>query len=293
MKKNHKASISVQLGMQGVTSGISITLVLILIGMIVMSLLTTHNLSNYVKENIGFSIYIDPDMKEADIVRLQSRLQKEPFVRELNYISAQQALTEQTKELGIDPADFLGYNPYTPMIEIKLTASYANTDSLRVIEKQIKSSVQIAEMVYQEELIQSVNRNVRFITLFMTGLAILFGFISFALISNTMRLSVYSKRFLIHAMRLVGASWGFIRRPFVIRCMGMGLLAGVIACILLVFAIWWITNYEPEIIKIITPTVIVWMCVTVIASGVLITGLSALLSINRFLRMKGNQMFHV
>lgn len=293
MKKNHKASISVHLGMQGVTSGISITLVLILIGMIVMSLLTAHNLSTYVKENINFSIYVDPDMKEADIIKMQAQLKKEPFVKELKYISAQQALTEQTRELGIDPAEFLGYNPYTPMIEVKLTAPYANTDSLRTIETKIKRRAQIAEVTYQKELIQSVNRNIRFIALIMTGLAVLFGIISFVLISNTMRLAVYSKRFLIHTMRLVGASWGFICRPFVMRCIGMGLLAGIIASILLIASVWWIISYEPGMVEILTPKVLIMVCGSVLASGIIITGLSALFSINSFLRMKGNQMFHI
>lgn len=293
MKKNHKASIRVHLGMQAVTSGISITLVLILIGMIVMSLLTAHNLSTFVKENISFSIYVDPDMKESDIIQMQAQLKKEPFVKELQYISAQQALAEQTRELGIDPAEFLGYNPYTPMIEVKLTAPYANTDSLRMIGQKIKRNTQIAEVTYQKELIQSVNRNIRFVALLLTGLAVLFGMISFALINNTMRLAVYSKRFLIHTMKLVGASWGFIRRPFVTRCMAMGFLAGLIACLLLGLAIGWIINYEPEMGHIITPQVMAIVGATVLASGVLITGLSALLSINSFLRMKGNQMFHV
>ncbi len=293
MKKNHKANISVHLGMQGVTSGISITLVLILIGMIVMSLLTAHNLSTFVKENISFSIYVDPDMQEADIIKMQAHLKNEPFVKELNYISAQQALVEQTRELGIDPAEFLGYNPYTPMIEVKLKAPYANTDSLKMIESHIKRSTQIAEVTYQEELIQSVNRNIRFVALLMMGLAVLFGFISFALINNTMRLAVYSKRFLIHTMRLVGASWGFIRRPFVIRCMGMGLLAGAIACLILGSAIGWIINYEPEMAHILTPEIMLIVGVIVLLSGVIITGLAALFSINSFLRMKGTQMFHV
>ncbi len=294
MKKNHKASISVHLGMQGVTSGISITLVLILIGMIVISLLSAQNLSTYIKENISFSIYVDPEMKEADIIKMQNQLRKEPFVKELHYISAEQALKEQTNELGIDPTDFLGYNPYTPMLEVKLAEKYANTDSLRIIEKRIKrSNVKVTEVMYQEELIQSVNHNIRFIAMIMVGLAVLFGVISFALINNTMRLAVYSKRFLIHTMRLVGAGWGFIRRPFVFRCMGMGLLAGLIACILLVAAVWWLNGYEPGISLIITPQVMGWVCATVMVSGVVITGLSALLSINSFLRMKGNQMFHI
>lgn len=279
--------------MQGLTSGISITLVLILVGMIMLSLLTARNLSRYVKENISFTVYADPDMKEADILKMQANLRKQPYVKETTYISAEQALKEQTRELGTDPAEFLGYNPYTPMIEVKLREAYANTDSIRHIEQQIKSSTQIAEVAYRTDLINSVNRNIRFIALILTGLAVLFSLISFALISNTMRMAVYSKRFLIHTMQLVGASWGFIRYPFVVRCIGMGLLAGLIACALLSAAVAWIISYEPGIAVVLTPQTVVLSTATVLGAGIIITGLSAYLSINRFLRMKHDRLFHI
>ncbi|MBP8776471.1 MAG: permease-like cell division protein FtsX [Bacteroidaceae bacterium] len=292
MKKKYKASVSVHLGMQGVTSGISITLVLLLIGTIVMSLLTAHNLSQFVRENISFSIYVDPDMKEAELIKMQTELRKEPFVKQLTYISADQALREQSKELGIDAREFLGYNPYTPMLEVQLTANYANPDSLSIIEKRIKKRTQIAEVVYQKELVKSVNHNIQFIAIVLGALAALFALISFALINNTMRLAVFSQRFLIYTMYLVGASWGFIRKPFLIRCIVIGLLAGVIAsCILMGGAIW-LLNYEPELSCIISPEILLIVCGSVLGSGIFITGFAGLLSINHFLKMKNNQMFH-
>lgn len=291
-KANRKANIRVHLGMQGLTSGISITLVLVLVGMIVLSLLTAHNLSRYVRENISFTVYADPDAEEADILALQADLEKQPYVKGTTYISAAQALEEQTRELGADPEEFLGYNPYTPMIEVKLKASYANTDSIRQIEQQIGQSIQIAEVSYQPDLIDSVNRNIRFIALVLAALAALFTLISFVLISNTMRLAVYSKRFLIHTMQLVGAGWGFIRYPFVMSCVGMGLLAGVVACLLLGGGVFWITRYEPGISAILTPQTALASAAAVLLSGVAITGLSALLSINHYLRMRDDRLFH-
>ena len=184
-KGSRKANIRVHLGMQGLTSGISITLVLVLVGMIVLSLLTARNLSRYVRENITFTVYADPEMPEAEILKMQAGLDKEPYVKGTTYISAAQALAEQTKELGADPAEFLGYNPYTPMIEVKLKENYANTDSIRQIEQQIAQSTQIAEVAYQPDLVDSVNRNIRFIALVLTGLAALFTLISFAPIFST------------------------------------------------------------------------------------------------------------
>ena len=219
--------------MQFITSSISTTLVLLLLGLVVFFVLGAHNLSVYVKENINFSILISDDMKESDILKLQKKLDKEPFVKETEYISKKQALREQTEAMGTDPQEFLGYNPITASIEIKLHSGYANSDSIAKIEKKIRKNTDIQEVLYQKDLIDAVNENIRNISLMLLGLAVILTFISFALINNTIRLTIYSKRFLIHTMKLVGASWGFIRRPFRIvgchcRChfVGSRLLAG-------------------------------------------------------------------
>ena len=200
--------------MQFVTSSISTTLVLLLLGLVVFFVLAAHNLSVYVKENISFSLLISDDMKEADILKLQKRLNQEDFVKHTEYISKKQALREQTEAMGTDPQEFLGYNPFTASIEIKLHSDYANSDSIAKIEKLLKKNTNIQEVLYQKELIDAVNDNIRNISLLLLGLAGILSLISFALINNTIRLTIYSKRFLIHTMKLVGASWGFIRRPF-------------------------------------------------------------------------------
>lgn len=168
-------------------------------------------------------------MKEADILKLQKRLDKEPFVKQTEYISKKQALKEQTEAMGTDPEEFLGYNPFTASIEIKLHSDYANSDSIAKIEKLIKKNTNIQEVLYQRELIDLVNENIRNISLVLLTLAVVLTLISFALINNTIRLAIYSKRFLIHTMKLVGASWGFIRRPFLRRNIWSGVLAGIMA----------------------------------------------------------------
>ena len=279
--------------MQFVTSSISTTLVLLLLGLVVFFVLGAHNLSVYVKENINFSILISDDMKESDILKLQKKLDKEPFVKATEYISKKQALREQTEAMGTDPQEFLGYNPFTASIEVKLHSDYANSDSIAKIEKKIKKNTNIQEVLYQKDLIDAVNDNIRNISLMLLGLAVILTFISFALINNTIRLTIYSKRFLIHTMKLVGASWSFIRRPFLRRNFWIGVLSAVIADAVLWGAAYWLGSYEPELIRVITPDVMLLVSVSVLIFGVLITWLCALLSINKYLKMKAGTLYYI
>ena len=279
--------------MQFITSSISTTLVLLLLGLVVFFVLTARNLSVYVRENIAFSILISDDMKETDILKLQKRLNNEPFVKETEYISKKQALKEQTEAMGTDPQEFLGYNPFTASIEIKLHSDYANSDSIAKIEKLIKRNTNIQDVLYQKDLIDAVNENIRNISLVLLALAVMLTFISFALINNTIRLAIYSKRFLIHTMKLVGASWGFIRRPFLKRNIWSGVLAAFIADTILMGAAYWLVSYEPELIRVITPEVMLLVSGAVLVFGVVITFLCAYLSINKYLRMKASTLYYV
>ncbi len=281
-------------GFEFVTSCISTTLVLLLLGLVVFFVLGAHNLSVYVKENINFSILISDDMKEADILKLQKRLDQEPFVKQTEYISKKQALREQTEAMGTDPQEFLGYNPFTASIEVKLHSAYANPDSVAVIEKVIKQkSSNIQEILYQKELIAAVNENIRDISLLLLGLAAILTVISFALINNTIQLTIYSKRFLIHTMKLVGASWSFIRRPFLSRYFWTGVLAGFVADALLWGGAYLAVRWEPDLVKIITPGVMLLVSASVLLFGVLITSLCALFSINKYLRMKASALYYI
>ncbi|EGF55769.1 cell division protein FtsX [Bacteroides fluxus] len=288
--KHHSVSY---FDMQFITSSISTTLVLLLLGLVVFFVLAAHNLSIYVKENINFSILISDDMKESEILKLQKKLDKEAFVKETEYISKKQALREQTEAMGTDPQEFLGYNPFTASIEIKLHSDYANSDSIAKIEKLIKKNTNIQEVLYQKDLIDAINDNIRNISLMLLGLAVILTFISFALINNTIRLAIYSKRFLIHTMKLVGASWSFIRRPFLRRNFWIGVLSAAVADGVLWGAAYWLVSYEPDLIRVITPNVMLLVSVSVLVFGVLITWLCALLSINKYLKMKASTLYYI
>ena len=293
MKSKSRNNAVSYFDMQFITSSISTTLVLLLLGLVVFFVLAANNLSVYVRENINFSVLISDDMKETDILKLQKRLNNEPFVKETEYISKKQALKEQTEAMGTDPQEFLGYNPFTASIEIKLHSDYANSDSIAKIEKLIKRNTNIQDVLYQKDLIDAVNENIRNISLVLLALAVMLTFISFALINNTTRLAIYSKRFLIHTMKLVGASWGFIRRPFLKRNIWSGVLAAFIADTILMGAAYWLVSYEPELIRVITPEVMLLVSGAVLVFGVVITFLCAYLSINKYLGMKASTLYYV
>lgn len=293
MKSKSRNNAVSYFDMQFITSSISTTLVLLLLGLVVFFVLAANNLSVYVRENINFSVLISDDMKETDILKLQKRLNNEPFVKETEYISKKQALKEQTEAMGTDPQEFLGYNPFTASIEIKLHSDYANSDSIAKIEKLIKRNTNIQDVLYQKDLIDAVNENIRNISLVLLALAVMLTFISFALINNTIRLAIYSKRFLIHTMKLVGASWGFIRRPFLKRNIWSGVLAAFIADTILMGAAYWLVSYEPELIRVITPEVMLLVSGAVLVFGVVITFLCAYLSINKYLRIKVSTLYYV
>lgn len=279
--------------MQFITSSISTTLVLLLLGMVVFFVLSANNLSNYVRENIGFTVLVSDDMKEPEALKFQQQLNEKAYVKESAYISKEQALKEQTEAMGTDPAEFLGYNPFTASIEIKLNAEYANSDSVAWIEKEILANKRVMEVSYPQDLLDSVNRNLQRVSLFLMGLAALLTLISFALINNTIRLAVYSKRFLIHTMKLVGASWGFIRRPFLVRNIWVGVLAALMADALLMGMAYMLVKYEPQLVEIITPATLLVVMGAVFVFGVVITCMCAYISINKYLRMKASALYYI
>lgn len=289
----HKKHSGRFLDMQFVTSSISTTLVLLLLGMVVFFVLTANNLSVYVKENITLSLLISDDMRESAILEFQKSLNKEPFVKETVYISKKQALEEQTEAMGTDPKEFLGYNPFTASIEMHLKSQYANSDSIAKIEKLVKKNPNILEVKYPQDIIDLLNDNIRKISIFLLALAALLTFISFALINNTIRLAIYSKRFLIHTMKLVGASWSFIRGPFLQRNIWSGIFAGMIADCILMGVAYGLVSYEPELIRIITPEVMLLVSASVLVFGIVITFFCAYISINKYLKMKASTLYYI
>ena len=195
--------------------------------------------------------------------------------------------------MGTDPQEFLGFNPLKASIQINLHSDYANIDSLSIIEKQIKENTDIHEINYQRELIDAVNKNIARISLLLLALAAVLTLISFALINNTIRLTIYSQRFLIHTMKLVGATWGFIRRPFLRRNFWIGLCSALLADAVLWGVACWVLSRQPELVSVISVRVMVLVSIGVLIFGILITWLCAFFSINKFLRMKATTLYYI
>ena len=293
MKSNYKNKKVRYFDIQFVTATISTTLVLVLLGLVVFFVTSAHTLSVHVRENLVFSMLLNDGMKEAEVVKLQDWVNAQDFVKESEYISTKQALKEHTEAMGTDPQEFLGYNPFTASIEIKLKSEYANPDSIAKIEPILTKDNNIQELLYQKDLINMVNDNIGSISMVLLVLAVVLALISFSLIHNTIRLTIYSKRFLIHTMKLVGAKWSFIRRPFVMRNVWIGFLSGLLADLALMAAAYWLVNYEPEMVRIVTPDSMMVVAASVVVLGILITTLCAFVSINKFLRMKSGDLYYV
>lgn len=279
--------------MQVVTLCISTTMVLILLGLVVLSVLTARHLSNYVKENLTVTVMLGDTVSVNDAHRLCRDLYHRPYARNIDYISKEQALKEQTAAMGSDPTEFLGTNPFSATLELQLHSDYACRDSLLWIAKELKQNAKVTDVAYQEDLMNMVNKNLQKVNLVLLVLAVLLTFISYSLISNTVRLGVYSRRFIIHTMKLVGASWGFIRRPFMRDALIVGLLAALLACCVLGGAYYALMQYEPNIDTIITWQMLVVTGVAVFLFGIIITVLCAYISVNRFLRMTAGELYKI
>ena len=280
-------------GLQAVTLCISTSLVLILLGLVVFIGLTAHNLSEYMKENLTVTVMFGEDVSNHDAAVICRRMQTRPYVTKLEYITRDQALKEQTAALGTDPSEFLGANPFVPSAELHLRASCANGDSLKWISRDLKRYKQVAEVSYQKDLMESVNRNLQKVMLVMMILAVLLTLVSFSLINNTVRLSIYARRFTINTMKLVGASWGFIRRPFISMAVFEGLIAGITADLVLAGGVYALYTYEPGITAVVTWQVLAITGAAVLLFGILISTVCVYVSVTRFLRMPTKRLYRV
>ena len=293
MRKKHNKARS-RYGLQVITLCISTALVLILLGMIVLSVFTARNLTNYVKENLVVTMMLDQDLTNPEAQRLCTRLQARPYIKSLTFISKDQALKEQTVAMGSDPSEFVGGdNPILASIELTLKGDYANNDSLNWISKELKAYPKVADITNQHELVENVNSTLSKISLVLLVLAGLLTFVSFSLINNTVRLGIYARRFSIHTMKLVGASWGFIRRPFIKQAIGVGIVAALLAIVVLAGCIYGLYRYQDNMLSIITWDVIAITGCAVMLFGISITAICAYISVNRFLRMKAGELYKI
>lgn len=291
--KRRKEKTGRRQGVQLMTLCISTSMVLVLLGLVVFSVQTSRNLSHWVKENLTVTVVLNDEVSVGDAKQFQQDLVRRPFSKDVLYISREQALKEQTDAMGSDPSEFLGMNPFPATLELQLHSDYANADSLAWISDELRKNPKVTDVAYQVDLMDSVNRNLAKLNILLLVLAVLLTFISFSLINNTVRLSVYSRRFLIHTMKLVGASWGFIRRPFMRQGALVGVIAALIAIIVLGGGIYALYYYEPNILAIITWRELVITALAVLVFGLVITLTCSYISVNRFLRMPAGELYKI
>ena len=273
------------------TTIVSISLVLFMLGLLGILILNSKKLSDHVRENIGFSIIMNEGVKEARIMELKKNLDAADFVKYTEYITPEEAAEELQEDLGEDFIGFLGYNPLLPSIDLRLNAQYANIDSLKIIETDLLKNTDIKEVYYQESLIEMINDNLRKMGFFILVFSVLLLIMATALISNTIRLSVYSKRFLIRTMQLVGATKGFIRMPFVLTGILHGLVSALFASVALVGILYAMMQEVPELVNIQDFNSLAILFGFVILTGVLITWLSNLSAVNKYLKAKPEDLY--
>lgn len=288
MKKRHS-----YFNTQFITSGISTTLVLMLLGTIVLFVLTARNLSEYVRENINVSVLISDDLSQKQIDSLRTDLSKAQYLKTIEYISKEDALADAAKAMGSNPAEFLGYNPFTASFEIKVKAEYATDEGMSAIIREIKNNPSVVDVIYQKDLVKAVNSNIQKVSMILLIIAVLFTYISFALINNTVRLSIFSQRFIISTMKLVGARWSFIRRPFLMKGLVLGAMSAVCADAILYGAIQWFQRIEPDLHLVLNIDTMLITGAAVFIFGLVISVFCTLVSLQKYLRMSTNELYYV
>ena len=275
------------------TSIISIALVLFLMGLIMLMGLLGNKLSVYVKENLSFSIVLKDNIKETEIKKMQTKLDALPYIKSTAYISKEQAAKELEEELGENPETFLGFNPLQASIEVKLHADYANPDSLQLIEHEIKRYTSVDELLYRKDMMELVHNNLQRLGVILLTLAAVLTLISFVLIGNTIRLLIYSKRFLIHTMQLVGATAGFIRAPFIRYNLVSGLIASLLAIMLLTGSLYYLQHELDGFIQLLDMRSLLIVDGAMLVLGLLLSTIATVFAVNKYLRMKVDQLYYI
>jgi len=270
---------------------VSLALVLFMLGMLGLVVLNARKLSKHIKENIGFQVILKDTTTSAQIDALQQEISASPFAKSINHITKEQAAEKLKADLGEDFVSFLGYNPLLSALDVKLNEDYAHADSLAGIEKNLMQKPYVKEVVYHKDMIKQVNENAKVISLYILIFSGLLMIVAIALISNTIRLSIYSQRFLIRTMYLVGATRVFISKPFVFKGIKQGIISGILAGALLAGFLVVSTNYIPDLLQLQDENMLAILFGGIVLLGILISGISAMFSVMRYLRLKTSDLY--
>lgn len=271
---------------------ISLSLVLFVVGLLGLVLINAQRLSNYVKENVGFTIMLKADIAEIEIIKFQKELDAYAFVKSTIFVSKERATQDLQKDLGEDFVKFLGYSPLLASIDVKLNANYANTDSLNIIKNALNKNSTVHEVFYQKDLVDKLNKNINRLSVFLLTFCGLLFIIAFALINNTIRLSVYAKRFLIRTMRLVGATNNFIQKPFLIKGLYQGVYSSIFAIFMLIGSIQLVQGEAANILNITDLKIIGLVFIIIFFSGLFISWVSTYFAVQKFIKQNESELYN-
>ena len=271
---------------------ISLSLVLFVVGLLGLLLINAQRLSDYVKENIGFTIMLKEAVAEIETIKFQKQLSAANFTKSVTFITKEQATEDLKSDLGEDFVSFLGYSPLLSSMDVKLNAQYANADSLQKITNQITENPIVFDAYYQKDLVDKLNSNIKKLSLFLIVFCILLFFIAFVLINNTIRLSVYSKRFLIRTMRLVGATNNFIQKPFLINGLYQGLYSSIFSIFMLIGAIQLIQRDTSNMLNINDLKIIGLVFIIIFLSGMILSLFSTFFAVRKYIQLNENELYN-
>jgi len=292
MKTGNNTSLNRRILSSSASVVISLSLVLFVIGLLGLVLINAQRLSNYVKENIGFTIMLKEGVNEIEIMNFQKILDAADFAKNSTFVSKEQATKDLQNDLGEDFVSFLGYSPLLASIDVKLNANYANSDSLVFIKAELSDYPVVHTVFYQENLINKLNSNVNRLSFFLFSFCLLLFIIAFALINNTIRLSVYSKRFLIRTMRLVGAKNSFIQRPFLVKGMYQGIYSSIFAIFMLIGSIQLIQSETASMLNITDLKIIGLIFSLIFIFGFFLSWVSTFFAVRKFIKQNESELYN-
>ncbi|MDB2675573.1 permease-like cell division protein FtsX [Flavobacteriales bacterium] len=292
MKQAQERHIKRKLRTSSLSTMLSISLVLLMLGCMGFIYINTNRLTNYIKENVGLSLILNDNIKKVDRFQLQKNLDASPWVKSSRFVSKDEAAKILESDLGEDFISFLGFNPLSASIEVFLNAEYASDQNFNALKKEIEGNEIVKEIIIQKDLIDSINSNVRKLTLILVSFSVLLLIVAIALINNTIRLTVYSKRFIIRTMKLVGATNSFVRKPFLKSGIVQGVFSGLIGVLLLISVLFSLHKEMPELLVLQDMYTIVLIFVGIIAFGVLMSVVVTNIAVGKYLKMNENDLYH-
>ena len=276
---------------QFLTSTISTTMALLLLGALTLFVLTAKEIRNYVHQDLTITTILADSTSETTAQNLVVTLGEKFYVHKIEFISREQALQEQVEVLGINPHEFLGKNPFSISLEMKMKADYVCTDSLAWITEDLMQESAIVDVIYPEDVVETINQNLSTITYILILITVVLLVISISLINNTVHMGIYSQRFVINTMKIIGARWNFIRRPFMLRSLRIGLISAAIATLFLLVAVQWAIGIEPSLAQFVPTRNVLIMVACIFAFAMVITLTCTFISVTHFLKMQERDLY--